>query len=407
MVLLCAVSLVGVAVVGPMVGAAQSPPEDLLPDESMGEDGVQSNVPPLEPKQIVMSFHVGANGTASASVAYWIPLDDQASVAGFERFQEKVRTNRSRYTRRFERRIRATVANAERTTGRRMSTENVTVRAYREPQKYGIVEYSYRWNGFGAAQNDELIVGPALGGLHLSEETRLFISWPADYRVKTVANTVSERRDQSAVWEGPMTFDRGGPRIVLERDRGLRMDLFSGSAGPFSIVGRRLVPIAAMATLLIVIGGVALRKRRPWVGSTLWPGLLAAVPIGSGEDGDVDEPETDRDGPDDLTGDAEEPVAEAGGESATRERTEPPELMSDREALLWELEKRGGREKQKTLVETLGWSDAKGSRLISKLRENDEVETFRLGNENVLTLPGEQGLLGNGDGDDNGGERDG
>jgi hypothetical protein len=43
--------------------------------------------------------------------------------------------------------------------------------------------------------------------------------------------------------------------------------------------------------------------------------------------------------------------------------------------------------KQKAVAEQLGWTDAKTSQVTKKLRENDELEGFRLGRENVLSLP--------------------
>ena len=76
--------------------------------------------------------------------------------------------------------------------------------------------------------------------------------------------------------------------------------------------------------------------------------------------------------------------AAAGAASAPDE-----ELLSNEEQVLELIESEGGRMKQKAVAERLGWTDAKTSQVTKKLRENDELEGFRLGRENVLSLPGD------------------
>jgi hypothetical protein len=43
--------------------------------------------------------------------------------------------------------------------------------------------------------------------------------------------------------------------------------------------------------------------------------------------------------------------------------------------------------KQQAVVEELDWTDAKTSKVVSALRDAGELESFRLGRENVLSLP--------------------
>ena len=45
--------------------------------------------------------------------------------------------------------------------------------------------------------------------------------------------------------------------------------------------------------------------------------------------------------------------------------------------------------KQQQVVQELGWTDAKTSQVVGNLREEEEIEVFRIGRENVLALPGE------------------
>jgi hypothetical protein len=41
------------------------------------------------------------------------------------------------------------------------------------------------------------------------------------------------------------------------------------------------------------------------------------------------------------------------------------------------------------VVQELDWTDAKTSQVVGNLREDGDVEVFRIGRENVLALPGE------------------
>jgi len=83
---------------------------------------------------------------------------------------------------------------------------------------------------------------------------------------------------------------------------------------------------------------------------------------------------------------------DAGGESrddraAKRGGDTPPELLSSGERVLWLLEQNGGRMRQQAVAERLDWTAAKTSQVVSDLRENGAIESFRIGRENVLTLP--------------------
>jgi uncharacterized membrane protein len=63
------------------------------------------------------------------------------------------------------------------------------------------------------------------------------------------------------------------------------------------------------------------------------------------------------------------------------------ELLSNEERVLSLLEHNDGRMKQQAIAAELEWSDAKTSQVIGKMREAEAVETFRLGRENVVSLP--------------------
>lgn len=329
----------------------------------------------LEQGQVIMSFYVRADGSAYAGVSHWIALDDQTSVEAFQRLKEEVRNNRSAYVERFERRIQQTVRNAERATSREMAIRNITVRATRSTQDYGVVEYTFEWEGFALGKGDRLTIGSTLGGLHLGESTRLVVSWPTDYELGSVGSTASDVREHTAIWTGPQTFGYNGPHLVLRRQGGILptltsyLGLFAGGVG------------------IVALSGMLVLWRRRSTSDPVQP-LVALVPglgieADAGEDagnGAADSPEEAGAG----AGAAGEAAVDTGPDIADT----PRELLSNNEALLQELQQRGGREKQQELVEALDWSNAKGSRVINDLRDEEKVETFRLGNENVVTLSG-------------------
>lgn len=319
-----------------------------------------SDVKPVEETQIresdfdadrvLLRFDVRDDGSAIAHIEYRFALNRSNSTAAFENLQRDIEADQTAYLDRFERRINQTVQTANNSSSRVMDIQNVTVRAETRqlPQPYGVVNYTYTWNGFAAVENDRIRIGDALAGLYLDDRSRLQISWPEGYHTRTVHDSASETRDRAAIWTGSTWFDRGGPRIVLARN-GVPIDT---------------IPVALLTVgLLCVAGGVV-----------LWHSNRRAIaPTGSA---------------------ANDRTTEPADEHASTEPTTTSvnlELMSNEERILWEIDQRGGRVKQQDLVTALEWSDSKVSRGVSALRERGEIERFRLGNENVLTVTDKDG----------------
>lgn len=295
----------------------------------------QTETDGVTPDTVVMDVEVHENGTATWEVVYRTRLDDPETTAAFESLQSDVENNSTEYSDQFARRMTDTIAGAERATGREMSGENFDVRAETRqfPQRYGIVVYSFRWTGFAAVSDDELRIGDALSGLPLDEKTRLLVTWPEEYEPTTIRPTPDQERTAAAVWTGPMEFASNEPRIVVSPPGAGTPEI------PWVLVA------AALGVLALVGGGLAagwwLYRRR------------------DGDDGE----RTDR----------------------------PPEdLLSNEERVIRLLERQGGRVKQKAIVDELGWTEAKTSQVVGSLREQGEIESFRLGRENVLALPQEE-----------------
>lgn len=339
------VSILLAIVTAPVGGTV---PSDVKPVEETQLQG-----PGFDADRVLLRFDVRDDGSATAHIEYRFALDRSNSTAAFESLQRDIEANRTAYLDRFERRIDQTVQTANNSSSRVMAVQNVTVRAETRqlPQPYGVVNYTYTWHGFAAVENDRIRIGDALAGFYLDDGSRLQISWPEGYHARTVHDSASETRDRAAIWTGPTWFDRGGPRIVLARNG----------------VPIGTVPVALLAlSLLCVAGG----------GAVWWHSNRRAIAwLSTGSSAD-----------DRTTGPADEHAP-----------TEPTttsvelELMSNEERILWEIDQRGGRVKQQDLVTALGWSDSKVSRSVSALHERGEIERFRLGNENVLTVTDKDG----------------
>ncbi|MFB6173608.1 MAG: helix-turn-helix transcriptional regulator [Halobacteriales archaeon] len=312
----------------------------------------------VDPDTVLLEADVAADGDAAWSVTYRVALDDANATAAFGSLAEEIESNRSAVRGRFRDRMAATVRAAENATGREMAVRNVSVRAERQTlgTEYGVVTYRFEWVGFAAVEGDRLVVGDAIGGLYLDGETSLRVEWPDAYRVASIAPPADERAPGSAVWRGPLSFDGDEPRIALTTA--------PTTAGPPGGDGgtsdEGLPPVALALIVGAVLAGLGVAG---WLyaqgnrGPT--PGPAETAETGAGEDG------TDEEGP-------------------------PEELLSNEERVLRLLEEEGGRMKQQAVADRLDWTDAKTSQVVGDLREDDEIQVFRLGRENVLALPDEE-----------------
>lgn len=303
--------------------------------ETAGDAAGGDGGPSLAPDSVVMRAEVAANGTATWRVEYRIRLDDPATTAAFRDLQRDVRTNAAVASEAFYDRLRASVESAEAATGREMDGSDFAVRAtVREfPRAYGVVVYSFRWRGFAGVNEGRIIAGDALAGFFLDESERLEVAWPRGYELDDVRPPPEASRDRSVVWDGPTSFGGGEPHVALTE-----------TAWP----GRSLVRVGAAVVAVALAGALAWRLRD----------RVSALSLPAGT----------RLGDDDRR-----------------------ELMSNEERVVDLLEERGGRVKQRDVAEALDWTETKTSYVISNLREEGRVHSFRLGRENVLSLsdPGE------------------
>jgi uncharacterized membrane protein len=339
-VVLCIVATVGMPLgMATMSRSSASPvTEAAMPESSASPVTDQNQMQQVTPDTVVLDVRVFENGTALWEVVYRTRLDDSETTAAFRSYKADIENNSEKYSQQFVRGMNSTIRSAENATNREMTGTNYSVRAeIREfPQRYGLVVYSFRWQGFATVSDDQIRIGDSLSGLILNEKTRLLVKWPEGYETTTIEpkpETGYEKREQAAIWSGPIEFADNEPRIALSTP---------GTGWPDLPLETIATMAAGSAALLAALGGGW------WFYRT--------------RDEEVGEP-------------ADEP---------------PVDLLSNEERVLRLLERRGGRVKQKTVVDELGWTEAKTSQVVGSLREQGKIESFRLGRENVLALAQEQ-----------------
>jgi hypothetical protein len=335
----------------------------------------------IEPDDVLMRIDVRPDGSAAWTIEYRVRLDDRNATEAFESLQRDIERNETAYAASFADRMRAAAAGSENATGREMRVRNVTVRATHQqfPQEYGVVSYRFTWEGFAARSEDRLRVGDALSGLYLTERTTLVIGWPAEYRYASATPTPDDRRESTVVWTGPTDFGPEEPRLVLSPAAGTSSS--SPSETPTDGPGSADAPPATGTPT----PSTATRSGDPWL-----IGVAALLVVGVvGAAGAValrrrDDAVTESDSGETIT-DADD--QERRAESNPEESRPPDELLSNEERVLRLVRDRGGRLKQQEVAEALDWTDAKTSQVVRSMRDEGQLDGFRLGRENVLTLP--------------------
>ncbi|WP_306055099.1 helix-turn-helix transcriptional regulator [Natronococcus wangiae] len=302
--------------------------------------------------EIHIDVYLHENGSATFVVDYRFHVNDENESA--ERWQElrdDIDENPDEYVESERGAWNEVRADGENTTGREMNLSDFSVRTDEStaPRDLGHVEYTFEWSSFSHVELNRLEAGDALSGFTLVDDTTLQIFWPESYSAYEIDPESEDRGEGSVFWDGEGTeFTDDQPRIVLIENSEAAdepVETEEGPAMPWLAVAGALALLASLALV-----GWWLRHRREPVAGVENP---REVPADVGET--------------------------QGGP--------PPELLSNEERVLRLLEEHGSRVKQQEVVSELDWTEAKTSQVVSGLREEDEIEVFRIGRENVLALP--------------------
>jgi hypothetical protein len=255
-------------------------------------------------------------------------------------------------------------------TGREMAIGNVTYHSsVDESAGRGTLALTFRWNNFLRAGDNGTLVLDDVFELPTAEadrqrtwlsifddEQRIRIRPPEGYTVTSTSIPV-QQRENAVVLADPSDFQGDGALRITYT-----------SVGP----GERL-PVGVLAGAGILAAA----------------SIVAAAWVFRRRDGDAP-PATpdDGSGPPGPDSPAVEGAAAAEGTAdADGDGGADSSLLSDEERVEHLLERNDGRMKQATIVDEMGWSDAKVSQLLSAMAEEGRIDKLRLGRENLISLP--------------------
>ncbi len=241
--------------------------------------------------------------------------------------------------------------------------------------------------GGALQEGDRVVVGDVFdGGFFIGEDDALAVVAPTGYGIASVDPAPDESSADAVEWSGREDFSDGRPHVVATPEAGTAT---AGSDGPGTGGGDGgpgdgdgagddgVLPIAVGVALLTAVVLVAAAVRAD----------LIALPAGAFGGRPTTDDAGDPDGGDGAgAGAGASPAAGSGGGYADTE----PELLSDEDRVRNLLSDSGGRMKQSAIVEELGWSKSKTSRVLSRMAEEGTVEKLRLGRENVIDLVDER-----------------
>jgi hypothetical protein len=241
--------------------------------------------------------------------------------------------------------------------------------------------YTFEWNGFAASEGERISAGDALAGFYLDNETALQFSWSDRYEAVDVDPQPDSSSATSVRWAGEESFGTNQPLLVLEpRDttttaNGESTETTTTAAAPNEGGGGVLMPVLAGGVVaVVVLGGAGYLYWRREHGDEGGPGPAAEPGDGGGDGGSA-------------AGDAATGAGAGGAAAGQAAEQTPEELLSNEERVKRFLREQGGRAKQQDVVAAMDWTEAKTSQVVKDMRENEELESFRIGRENVLKLP--------------------
>ena len=322
------------------------------------------------------------NGSAEWTFRYEKSLNESDREA-FEAFAEEFNTNETELFVNFRTRARWLTDNGSQATGREMKARNFQREARIEgldpqQQALGVVEMSFRWEGFAVVADDGrveagdvfqggLYVGPNQALIYEAGPNLTFVSAePADDDRVISGDSLAE--SDSVTWTGEKSFRDQRPRAGFgpaDATPGSNTTATDGT-GSGSDPGL-LLPVGALV-VVVLLGVAAAVAYRTGARSSGGNGGAAA---GSADDADG-------------TGGA------SAETSAAPVGVPEEELLSDEERVIDLLEDNGGRMKQVDIVEATDWSKSKVSMLLSDMEVEDRISKLRVGRENIVSLTGHE-----------------
>jgi len=302
---------------------------------------------------VLLEIDIQPDGDAVWRVEYRYTLDEDTESEGFYALQDRIDSNPDNYTSRFRDRMEESVWAAENSTDREMAIENVTVSTRTQAVGQtsgttGMVTYEFTWTNFANATDSGIRIGNAIHGFYVSPDSTLILTWPDGYAIGSVQPSADQRDTQRLAWEGETNFASDEPAVVLadETATDATGETADGSTEGESSNGQ-LMTVALLGMVALGIAGAG--------------GMMI------------------------LRRQTAEPADQEGTDTATE--SVPAELLSNEEQVIAALEEHDGRMKQQELSEHCDWHESKTSKVVTELKEEGVIDVFRIGRENVLSLP--------------------
>ena len=320
----------------------------------------------FEADRVDFDITVYENGSATWVFRYQQGLETEEERRDFEAYAEEFNENETELYRTFREGAIELADEGSTATGREMSAGEFRREARTEgpTDNLGVVEMSFRWDGF-ARVDDRVVMGDVFeGGLYVGPDQRLVVRpgpglafddvRPDDGQLDE--DSLAESR--SVTWVGEKSFNPGRPRVAfVDADA-------AGTDTPAEGDPGWMLPVAALLVVLLgIAGAVAYRS--------------GAFPRGDEGDAAVE-----------GAGDGAATGGADGGEAAAPVPEE--ELISDEERVVNLLEDHDGRMKQVKIVDETGWSKSKVSMLLSDMEEEGTISKLRVGRENIVSLAGHE-----------------
>ncbi|RDI71593.1 helix-turn-helix transcriptional regulator [Halopelagius longus] len=395
--LLLVLSGVGPAVAAPDSAAAASGADGAAALRSSADGAVRAQTASSlgQSPETVMRVDLRADQSAEWRVEVRYQLDDENETRAFERVGRRYERGESDVGVDADL-FRNVASQASNTTGREMEIRNATY-DYSVNDGTGTLSMSFVWTNFlkeGEGQSlrlsdvflvpsDQSESTPTWLSL-MGENQRMIIEPPEGYTTNTTSIPVKQQNN-AIILEGPSDFNNDGRLVVTYRQTA--RERFEW---PLYLGGGAVVLVA-----LALGAAVVLRGRRddgtgaPANATDGSPpgGATAATNGGTPAGGPV--PAGDPEGNADAVAGPTEPGGDGDGDADEDEVD--VSLLSDEERVEHLLEQNGGRMKQANIVKETGWSDAKVSQLLSAMADDGRVTKLRLGRENLISLPDEDG----------------
>ena len=359
-----------IAGAGPGVAGAERP------DAGQPATSTELQEPP-DADATVTRIRVFANGTAEWSLTIRMQLDSEAEEEEFAAFRAEFADNRSMFLSDYRQPRVNAVSDAANLTGREMRATRFTAETGTEGvvRQRGFVTYQFRWEGFASVENQTVSAGDVFeSGLFLEENGILVMESPDGYESATVTPEPEETGAGELQWTGPTEFGDRQPsaQFVPEGpDNGSDDSTDGGStvaadeapadggSGDGGLSTGSVVFGTASIAALVGVTAFYLHRRRQ-------------------------EPDTDETSTASGSETSAPETTDESGASTTSDGV--PDLATDEDRVLAELEDAGGRMRQSELADQLDWSPSKTSRVLSDMSDGGQVEKLRIGRENVIDL---------------------